>query len=122
MSEAQTPRGDDMVPVTDELLRRMVAVIVEEVEPEQVYLFGSHARGDATERSDVDLLVVERDSFGPERSRRKEAGRLYRVLAHFGVPKDILVYTAEEVERRRDGRNNVVARALREGRLLYDRP
>ena len=44
-------------PVPDRL-RRMVDVIVNEVDPSQIVLFGSQVRGDATDASDVDLLVV----------------------------------------------------------------
>ena len=47
-----------MIHVTDALLDRMVRAIVAEVDPEQVILFGSRARGDAREDSDVDLIVV----------------------------------------------------------------
>lgn len=108
--------------VSDELLREMVEAIVREVDPEQIYVFGSHARGEATEHSDVDLLIVEREGFGPERSHRAEVAQVARALAGFPVPKDILVYSLDEFEWRRSGRNNVVARAVREGRLLYDRP
>ncbi len=57
-----------MVAVTDELLDEMVRAIVEEVDPEQVILFGSRARGDTHEHSDVDLIVIEAEPFGPERS------------------------------------------------------
>ena len=110
-----------MPAVTDELVSQMVDMIVREADPLQVYLFGSHARGDATEESDVDFLVVERGDFGPERSRLDEEGRLSRALTRFGVPRDVLVYSADEVEWRKTGRNNVVARAIREGRLVYDR-
>ena len=59
-----------MVPVTDNLLNQMVQAIVAEVDPEQVILFGSRARGDAREDSDVDLVVVEAEPFGKTRSRR----------------------------------------------------
>ena len=38
------------------------------------------------------------------------------------VSKDILVYSRAEVEYWRDSLNHVVARALREGRVLYERP
>ena len=55
--KAPTARG--MAPVTDALLDQMVQAIVAEVDPEQVILFGSRARGDAREDSDVDLVVVE---------------------------------------------------------------
>jgi len=106
---------------TDELLSRIVDAIVREVDPEQVYLFGSRARGEATDDSDVDLLIVEREPFSPQRSRRAEMVRLWRLLAPFRTPKDILVFSSDEVKRWRDARNHVIAHAIREGTLLYER-
>ena len=111
-----------MTQIDDTLLERMVCAIVDEVDPEQVILFGSQARGDAGIHSDVDLVVVEAEPFGPGRDRRAEAVRLWRALAGFRVPKDILVYSRDEVEYWRDSLNHVRARALREGKLLYERP
>ncbi len=110
-----------MTKVSDSLLDRMVQKIVEEVDPDQIILFGSRARGDARAGSDVDLIVVESEPFGLERSRRLETVRLYRSLAGFGVAKDILLYSRDEVEYWRDSLNHVLARALREGRVLYER-
>ena len=54
-----------MIPITDALLGEMVRAIVDEVDPEQVILFGSRARGDERESSDVDLIVLEAEPFGP---------------------------------------------------------
>lgn len=118
------PQGKDMkqVEVTDALLQQMVKVIVDEANPEQVILFGSHARGDASADSDVDLVVVEAAPFDENRDRCAEAVRLWRALANFPVPKDILVYSSDEVEYWRSSINNVLARALREGKVLYERP
>ena len=62
-------------PVTDALLDRMVQAVVDEVDPEQVILFGSRGRGDERENSDIDLIVVEAEPFGPGRSRHKEFGQ-----------------------------------------------
>ena len=107
--------------MTDEVLDQMVRAIVEAVDPEQVILFGSRARGDAREESDVDLVVVESEPFGKTRSRRLEAVRLWRALSGFLVPKDILVYSHDEVEHWRHSPNHVLARALREGTMLYNR-
>ena len=112
----------DVAPVDDALLARMVQTIVEEVDPEQVILFGSRARGDAGTDSDVDLIVIESAPFGKGRNRDAEETRLWRALAGFHVPKDLLVYSRDEVEYWRDSLNNVLARALREGRVLYERP
>ena len=109
-------------PVTPALLRAMTQEIVRAVQPLKIVLFGSHARGDARFDSDVDLLVIEERPFGPGRSRVDEAGRLWQALARFFVPKDILVYSRDEVGRWAGSRNHVIAHALRDGKILYERP
>lgn len=111
-----------MAQVDEALLQRMTAAIVAEADPERVILFGSRARGEAGPDSDVDLIVIEAEPFGPDRDRRAEAVRLWRALAGFRVPKDILVYSRDEVDYWRDSLNHVLARALREGTVLYERP
>lgn len=103
----------------ESLLRQMVSAIVNEVSPETIILFGSRARGDARPDSDVDLLVVETEAFSPQRSRRKEAARLYMALRNLGVSKDILLYSREEFEHWKNSLNHVVGRAHREGRVLH---
>ena len=108
--------------MTDALIEEMVVALVEEADPDQIILFGSRGRGDAREDSDVDLIVVEAKPFGAGRDRVKEMARLYKALAEFVVPADILVYSREDVEYWRDSRNHVLARALREGRVVYERP
>ena len=110
-----------MIAITDALIEEMVQAIVDEVDPEQVILFGSRALGDEGERSDVDLIVVEAEPFGPARSRHKELVRLYHALAGFHIAADVLVYSYEDVDYWRDSLNHVLARALREGRVLYER-
>ena len=67
------------------------------------------------------LLVVEDEPFGPGHNRVDEAGRLWQALSRFFVPKDILVYSREEVSRWAGSRNHVIAHALREGKVLYER-
>jgi len=107
--------------VSEDLLAQMAKVIVREVEPERIILFGSHARGDARPDSDVDLLVIERDGFGKLRSRRREAALLWRALAGFQVPKDIVVYSEAEVAAWKNSPGHLMDRVLREGRVLYER-
>ena len=107
--------------VSDDLLAQMAQVIVREVGPERIILFGSHARGEARPGSDVDLLVIEREDFGKQRSRRREASLLWRALARFPVPKDIVVYSQAEAAAWKDSPGHLVAQALREGRVLYER-
>ena len=111
-----------MTQITDSIIGQMVKALVEEADPEQVILFGSRARGDSCEHSDVDLVVVEAEPFGPERSRHKEMMRLRRALRPFRVPVDVLVYSRDDVDYWRDSLNYVLARAMREGTVLYERP
>ena len=108
-----------MTAVTEQILDEMVQVIVHEIDPEQVYLFGSRARGNAREDSDVDLLIVDSTSYGPEHSRFEEINRLYQALAAFRVPKDILLYSSEEFAKWQHSLNHVIGRCYREGKLLY---
>lgn len=110
-----------MIQVTDAVIEQMVQAIVGEADPEMVILFGSRARGDSRGHSDVDLIVVEAEPFGPQRSRHKEMLKLREALRPFAVPVDVLVYSQDDVEYWRDSLNYVLARALREGRVLYER-
>lgn len=102
-----------------EVLRQMVDIIVREADPEAIILFGSRARGEAGADSDVDLLIIEREPFGPGRSRIREAARLYHALRYVPASKDLLVYSRDEFQRWKEALNHVVANAVREGRLLY---
>lgn len=111
-----------MVGVTEEMLGEMAQAIAAEVAPDRIYVFGSRAQGRDTADSDVDLLVVEPDGFGPERSRWRELKRIRKALRRFRVPKDILVYSRDEVARWQGSANHIVGHCLREGRLLYERP
>ena len=114
-----------MKTVFDELyhdhLQKMVRAIVDEVDPYMIILFGSQARGTPTDDSDIDLIVIESEPFTGSRSRHTQAVKIGRALVGFDVETDVLVYTRDEVEYWRDSINNVLARALREGRILYER-
>jgi predicted nucleotidyltransferase len=84
--------------------------------PAKVILFGSHARGDADEGSDLDFLVIEREVD----DRLAEAVKLRRALRGFGVPVDVIVMDEALVERRSKVKGTMVDRALREGRVVAE--
>jgi len=111
-----------VVSLSEKLIRDMTQAVVDEVGPRRIYLFGSCARGVPTADSDVDLLVVEDEQFGRHRNRWTELKRIRRALRPLRVPKDILVYSNDEFETWRDSVNHIVAHAVRDGRLLYERP
>lgn len=82
--------------------------------PARVVLFGSYARGDATEDSDLDFLVIERKVNG----RASEAARLRDALPPLSVPVDVLVMDEEHAGRRARVAGSAVAVALAEGRVV----
>lgn len=110
-----------MIEVTTDILQQMVDAIVNNVHPQQIILFGSRVRGNVTQDSDLDLLVVEQEPFENGRSRRKEMSRIRKALSSFRAPKDILVYSADEVGKWRNSLNHIIAKAYRDGEILYEK-
>ncbi|MBI4168347.1 MAG: nucleotidyltransferase domain-containing protein [Acidobacteria bacterium] len=96
----------------------MVRRIVERFQPDRIILFGSHARGSAGTDSDVDLLVIMR----VRGSKRAARLKIRSALSGIGIAKDIVVATPEEVEQYRDLVGTIIRPALREGKVLYERP
>jgi uncharacterized protein len=118
---AQTPLSQILPLVSQETLAdkiaEMVRRIVERFEPEQIILFGSHARGTARPDSDVDLLIV----MPVTGSKHEKQVELRCALHDICVAKDIVVVTPDEVERRRNIVGTIIRPALREGKVLYAR-
>lgn len=108
--------------ITDLDLVAMSRRIAREIQPERIILFGSRARGTAAPDADVDLLIITREDYGPHRSRRQAMARLWRLLADVPVSKDIVLYSLAEVEQWRTAKNHLIARALEEGKVLYEQP
>jgi predicted nucleotidyltransferase len=46
----------DNIPYID----KIISIIVSLASPDQIILFGSYARGDNTEKSDIDLLIIKK--------------------------------------------------------------
>ncbi len=110
-----------MEPKTEQIIQEMSAIIVQAVNPKRIILFGSQAKGTPRPDSDLDFLIVQDRPFSSTSTRRQQMARLWRLLAHFPLSQDFVVYTEEEVERWRHTRNHVIARALREGKVVYER-
>ncbi len=75
-------------------LRERITPIAEKYNVPQVYLFGSYARNEATENSDVDLLITRR---GSKIRSLLDMGALYEDL-ECSLGKRVDVITAESLE------------------------
>lgn len=101
-----------MQPPLDEIIRR----IVHAFHPRRIVMFGSRARGEARQDSDVDLFVEMETDLRP-------VDRIRAIDELFGLRSwsmDVIVYTPQEVVQQRGFRNSIVRKIESEGRVMYD--
>jgi len=101
-----------------DIITEMVQRIVDGFGPQKVILFGSHARGLAGPDSDVDLLVV----MAVDGSKRHQRVAIRSALNSMGLAKDIIVATPDEMERYQNLPGTLIRSAVRQGKVLYERP
>ena len=97
-------------------MKKIIERLSAEFQPEEIYLFGSHAWGTPTDDSDVDLMVILPKS--DERPIRRDQ-RAQRWLGRLPVPADVLVRTRSEVNRYKHLRASLFHQVLNQGRKLY---
>jgi predicted nucleotidyltransferase len=104
--------------ISEETIQRAVDRLLEVARPQKIFLFGSYARGEAREYSDLDFLVVERDVG----SRHQEMVRLHDALRPMRIPVDIVVARESTFEKWSDVPGTVFHEAKTKGRLCYESP
>ncbi len=110
-------RAASHAPIDEALVERMRDRLVGACNPQYLYLFGSVARGEEAQGSDVDLLVVTTPPSGTTVS--ETVARLRSLIREDGIPIDLIVQTPEQF-RRQLRLPGFIARTTRQGgRLLY---
>ncbi len=105
-------------PLNRETIEAVTQLIVERFEPEQVIMFGSCARGDTDENSDLDLLVVLRPGVEPPR----RGNPIHAAIAdNFLLPVDVLIRSADVIAHYRQDPKSMISRMLEDSEVLYDR-
>ena len=96
-------------------IRKAVDAIVRGYSPRQVWLYGSFARGDFHEGSDIDLIIIKE-------SDKRFIDRIDEVLQYCpaGVAVEPLVYTSGEKEAMLAKGNTFLEQAFAEGVLVYE--
>lgn len=100
---------------SDEQIDKLVDRIVEFYQPEKIILFGSYALGNATENSDLDLLLIK-ETNEPAMNR---AEGIHKVVRDLFLPIDILVYTPSEILKDRDRKFTFINDVMKTGKILY---
>lgn len=108
--------ADNVETNRDPILAEMVSRLLESLDPQLIYLFGSKARGDSGDDSDYDLMVVVPNLTEPG---YKLAQRAHGKLWGLRAAADILVWSMEDFDSRLHLRASLPATEVREGRLLY---
>jgi predicted nucleotidyltransferase len=100
-----------------DLAERVVSALRRAVPVEEVWLFGSCARGDARGDSDLDLLVVLADDHGLARPTLA----CYRAIRklHTGIPTDVMAISRSRWEREQAQLFGVFGDVCRDGVKLY---
>ncbi len=100
--------------IDESTIRRAVELLQQAAPGATIILFGSYARGEQHEQSDLDLLVVE-----PEvKARRPEIVRLRDVLRPLRIPVDVLVTSRTAYDTWSHVPGTLMHEVAREGRVF----
>ena len=105
-----------MKALSKNLIATVTQRLVAEFQPEQIWLYGSHAWGQPHESSDVDLFVVLPHS---NETPIRRSQRAHRCLRGLRMPKDVLVETRHEVDRVKELKTSLAHEILIRGLRLY---
>ena len=101
--------------IDQDTMKKIIRRIVHVAKPDRIVLFGSAARGEAREESDINLLVVKK---GVPHRRRLEQ-EIYVSLIGIPMPIDVIVVTPEDIEDSKDAIGTMIPDALNEGIEIY---
>lgn len=99
-----------------ERLQAAVAMVVEKLKPDQIILFGSAARNEMSDHSDLDLLVLKEHD-----DTRSRIHHDHWTCPASGDQLDVIVMDRATAERHRQSASHLQGAALEEGRTLYVR-
>lgn len=98
-------------------INEIVSRIANHYHPEKIILFGSYARGNYNDNSDLDFILVK-DTIAPKHKRGLEVRRLFYGLP---IPMDFKIYTTTEFSTELSNRYSFLSSALQGSKVLYER-
>lgn len=100
-------------------LKKIVSAL-KAYKPEKIILFGSAARQDVDDFSDIDLLLIKKTTR-PFLERNIEAHRLIYDSYGFKIPTDVFVLTPGEIERGLAEQKPFVVDVMSQGKVIYEK-
>jgi predicted nucleotidyltransferase len=117
MTQAEM-QADQSAPALPPLVQRTLARLIRAFAPERVVLFGSHAKGTARDKSDVDLLVIANVEGNPAIHQR----RAKQLAGDCFPPVDVVIATPTEVAEAANAKSPFLLSILGSGKTVYSRP
>ena len=108
-------RPKPLVIENETILNEIVKRIIATAHPKKIVLFGSAARGQMTDHSDFDLLVIVKNSM----PCRHTAQNIYLSLVGVGFAADIIVIHEDDAALLENQEGTIIKPALSEGRVLH---
>ncbi len=102
--------------LSPETIEHIIQTIVEHIQPQKIFMYGSYVYGQPTEDSDLDILIISESDL----PRYKRARAIHRLFNPYPCPMDILIYTPKEVARFRDHPAAFIHTVMEKGALVYD--
>jgi predicted nucleotidyltransferase len=98
-------------------MKQIVAFITSKIAPERIVLFGSYARGDNREDSDIDILIIIKNL----ENERKITGALYKDLLkeNISIPIDFLAIDYDKYNKLKNETGYIYKTIEQEGQVLY---
>ena len=101
----------------EEEIKKLVERIVSRIQPDKIIIFGSYAKNTATNKSDLDLLIIKEThlpmSLRDEEIRPLLSNLLIRIDVHFYTPEEVEEYGSEEY--------SFVHSIMKTGKVLYEK-
>lgn len=103
--------------VTIEAITQAAKNLANTSQPNKIILFGSYARGNQGNHSDLDMLVIQEKKSS---DLAIETIKLKKTLRILGVPIDLLIIDQEQFDEKKSIPGTVYYWANKEGVTLYD--
>lgn len=101
----------------DEIIEIIKKTVNENLPEAEVFLFGSHARKNASSESDYDILLITVSDFLPE-EKLPIRTNIRKLLLTIGIRSDILIQSKSEVEKKKKLPGHIVRKILSEAIML----
>lgn len=104
----------------EETWQDKLQVIIKELltyDPEKIILYGSAARGEFSENSDIDLLIIKKT----DKDMFERIGDVLTILRNRTIPIEPIVLTPEEFQKMCAEERLYIENVLKEGKILYEK-